>query len=484
MNRVVKIILAACGLIVTLLLASNKSNAESQWKIAGSVNWLVDSDGALWLVPVEGTRGVLEINDKSWERAPWYSKRKKIRAVRIPEGKVISLPADSTHLFHGCVNLEDFDDLQRCDVSRVVDMNYLFCECEKMINTDPLSGWNMSNVNGTANMFLNCISLTDFRGISKWNFANVIATSYMFCNCVSLEDISPIAKWNTYHMADACYMFSGCVKIFDFSSLSKWNTISLTIASGMFQLCPTLSNLDFMKSWFAGNLEFLDYMFYQCENLSDISGISDWTTYKVQTTNNMFSGCTKLSNLDALATWDMSALVDAEFMFYHCEALSDVDGISLWNLQSLKRADWMFVGCKSLKSISFENWDTSNVESMLQLFKDCDGLTDVILGEHFYFHNFVLPEIIRSNTTGKWIKADLSAGPYTGEELARVYSSDLAGVWILECCEEEPIPEETSVEEEESDPFSSDVILQFGVQNAKRCILYFMKFCYVLLKGV
>ena len=238
MNRVCKLSLTACVLVIAFLLLSHKAVADGDWEVAGTVKWTVDQDGTLWLVPLEGTRGNLEVTNTGWHRAPWDGVRKKIRTLMIPEGNTIVWPADSTHLFHGCVNLENFDSFVRCDVSGVTDMNYLFSDCEKMKNVDMLSGWNISNVTNLGNLFLNCTSLSDLNGISNWVLSNVKVTCYMFCNCVSLVDLKPIERWDVQRAEDWCYMFSGCEAIFDFTPLANWQTNNLIIASGMFQMCP------------------------------------------------------------------------------------------------------------------------------------------------------------------------------------------------------------------------------------------------------
>ena len=100
----------------------------------------------------------------------------------------------------------------------------------------------------------------------------------------------------------------------------------------------------------------------------------------------------------------------------------------------------MFSDCSRLEYLDLSSFDTSNYNSFSSAFSGCSSLRAVDLGPDFSFAGTItnpsymgkLPTPPESTTTGKWIRADGTQGPYTPEELQEA---------LLERTAEEASPE-------------------------------------------
>ena len=63
-------------------------------------------------------------------------------------------------------------------------------------------------------------------------------------------------------------------------------------------------------------------------------------------------------------------------MFYDCTALTSLD-LSGFNTSNVTDMSWMFASCSSLTSLDLSNFDTSNVTSMFCMFYGCTSLTSL-----------------------------------------------------------------------------------------------------------
>jgi pilin isopeptide linkage protein len=152
----------------------------------------------------------------------------------------------------------------------------------------------------------------------------------------------------------------------------------------------------------------------------------------------MFSLCRKLNQIDVSA-WDVSVVTDMESMFYGCNSLRQLD-LSDWVTSGLIKMRMMFTGC-AVELLDLSGFDTSLVTSMSNAYDGISGLCTVILGDNNPFVGsgtafavLSIPPFEKDGVvyTGKWIRNDGTAGPYSPEELRDNYVSSMAGTWIWE----------------------------------------------------
>lgn len=101
----------------------------------------------------------------------------------------------------------------------------------------------------------------------------------------------------------------------------------------------------------------------------DTSGISDMSY--------MFSDCVKLRSVIGLEEWDTSKVKKMNQLFNLCSSLEQVD-LSHFNTSSVDDLYAMFYGCSRLKSVDVSNWDTSKVENMSRMFQGCEKLESIV----------------------------------------------------------------------------------------------------------
>ena len=166
------------------------------------------------------------------------------------------VPRNTSNWFGGMENLEEIQNIENLDTSRVISMNFMFGYCSSLVNLDlsswdtsnvtdmsdlfrdcssleslNLSGWDTSNVTSMYRMFLRCNNLSDL-DVSEFDTSNVTSMSMLFCNCNSLTDLD-LTKWNTENVSGMMQMFEGCTSLTTLD-LSNFNTNNVLSYSGMF----------------------------------------------------------------------------------------------------------------------------------------------------------------------------------------------------------------------------------------------------------
>ena len=96
--------------------------------------------------------------------------------------------------------------------------------------------------------------------------------------------------------------------------------------------------------------------------------------------NNMFYFCEQLTALDA-TRWNTGNVTTMANMFRECRAITAIDGISGWDTGNVTDMSRMFDYCYHLPSLDLSGWNTGNVENMSNMFIYCVALTTIYAGE-------------------------------------------------------------------------------------------------------
>ncbi|MBQ8537792.1 MAG: BspA family leucine-rich repeat surface protein [Clostridia bacterium] len=115
-------------------------------------------------------------------------------------------------------------------------------------------------------------------------------------------------------------------------------------------------------SMFAGYVNAIDIRFNGCVDTSLLTSMQ-----------GMFDSCAQLKSLD-LTGWDTSQVVMMAAMFNDCEGLREVVLPDGFVTKAAGNLDLMFRNCLALEYVNTVGWDTSNVESMVDIFASCNAL--------------------------------------------------------------------------------------------------------------
>ena len=106
--------------------------------------------------------------------------------------------------------------------------------------------------------------------------------------------------------------------------------------------------------------------------------ISCLVTAQTTSTKQMFHEFSKLTDIVGLDNWDTSNVTNMKEMFYGCKSFRQLD-VSYLDTSSVTNMRSMFHECNSLKQLDASFWDTSNVTDVTYLFANCYNLMFVDL---------------------------------------------------------------------------------------------------------
>ena len=74
--------------------------------------------------------------------------------------------------------------------------------------------------------------------------------------------------------------------------------------------------------------------------------------------------------------FDTSNVTNMSDMFADCNSLTSLD-VSKWNVSKVTKMGWMFWNCNNLAVLDVSNWDVSNVTDMSYMFLNCSSFTSL-----------------------------------------------------------------------------------------------------------
>ena len=267
------------------------------WYSWGSCRWGIDAGGTLWITPAAGrTEGTAQSLPKgeTWiepsygKGAPWRSRSKDIRSVKVLG--TVHLVGYANRMFAGLTHCKDMD-LTGLDTSGLQDMTRMFYRCLSLTSLD-LSGWDTSGVRSMEGVFSNCRGLVTL-DLLGWDTPQVESTAGMFRTCSSLASLD----------------------------VSGWDMSQVAVTSGMFSNCFSLASLD-VSGWDMSGVEEMYSMFSSCSSLKCLD-VSGWNVRRARTMSGLFADCASLTSLD-LSGWDMSGERDLGNLLRGCSSLREV----------------------------------------------------------------------------------------------------------------------------------------------------------------
>lgn len=262
----------------------------------------------------------------------WISRagfdKNDIKSIRVESGTV-HLPADSSWMFAGCSNLENFN-LKHFETSTVTRMDSMFSGCSSLKILD-LGTFNTSNVTDMDGLFCGCSALP-FLDVSMFDTSNVKDMSNMFGGCSSLKELD-VKNFDTSNVTHMVGMFASCSGLEELD-LCNFNTAQVKSMITMFEGCTNLKKLFIDNDKFdVTNVSEMNYMFKDCSSLTELD-LNNFAPSALIGVKGMFENCSSLINLH-LSNIDMSKIVDNNYddAFKGCSALCNI-----WTPKNIKKS--------------------------------------------------------------------------------------------------------------------------------------------------
>ncbi|MFK4912664.1 BspA family leucine-rich repeat surface protein [Lactococcus petauri] len=227
-------------------------------------------------------------------------------------------------------------------------------------------------------------------------------SSVLFNGLKNVKTISNFTNVDTSEVNSMESMFRGMSSLEELD-LSNFNTSKVTNMLSMFSGASSLRELD-LSTFDTSKVKAMNYMFNDMTSITTLN-VSNFNTEEVSMFDGMFRGMTSLINLD----------------------LSSFNTLKAANMYG------MFKGMTSLKFLNLSSFSTSRLTSatMSSMFDGDDQLSQLVLGESFYFKvGVTLPEVpISDEYNGKW--RNVASGTvdkpngnniWTSDELTKHYS--------------------------------------------------------------
>lgn len=395
----------------------------------------------------------------AFTQCPWTSITKATFDLSFSE----YYPTSTAHWFDGCYNLTEIVGIENLKTSQVTDMSFMFSSCSRLTTLD-VSDFITENVTNMSAMFVG-VGANEL-DVSCFDTRNVTDMSYMFNNAwahtldVSGFDINKVTNMD--------WMFAEMPELTTIYCDNDWSNCSAT-SREMFGGCY---NLVGGNGTMARNVNVSDKSYAR----PDRSGSPGYFTayYTVPVDNGQLQAYTVLNNgvmtfyYDdqmshrvgkkfgiaahvglTMPNWFGSrrsitrAQFDASFAnylptstacwFYDCPNLISIDSIHNLNTSEVTSMLGMFRFCRKLTSIDVTGFNTEKVTDMSYMFCYCEGLTDLdvsnfvtdnVVNMLHMFHTCPLPSLDLTNFNTSKV-TQMNTMFHSCKRLVSVYVSDL-----------------------------------------------------------
>ena len=209
--------------------------------------------------------------------------------------------------------------------------------------------------------------------------SEVTNMALMFSECSSLTSLD-LSNFKTSQVTNMGDMFYGCnsltsldLRNFDTSKVTNMEDMFSSNSASSLGGNSNLTTIIFGDHFDTTQVTNMSSMFFGCNSLTSLN-LSNFDTSKVTNMSSMFEGCHQLENIIFGNNWNTSLVEYMSNMFWYCDSLTTLD-LSSFETSQVTGMNSMFEGCKSLASLNLSNFETSQVTSMNSMFQDCQNLT-------------------------------------------------------------------------------------------------------------
>ena len=384
-----------------------------------------------------------DLNNKKWALFKLYTKDEKVKIEQANKEHV--LKESTKYLFVSDINSQKYKkncfkeknkEQKKVDKEGKLDgyilSNGLFKNTYN--NTIEVILCNTEEVTDISNFF-NCTNLEtvkNFESIKTSKVKNMIKTfsssklkdinlknldtrnvKYMggIFEGIKLENMSFGANFKTDNVLSIHKGFSRSnIKDID---LTKLNLEKVKNIEGLFKSCNNLEKVN-MSNMDLTNINSLKGLFTYCEKLKEIN-LKGVKFKNIKDISGLFNGCKLIEDIDLsfLKTHDDKSLEieEMESLFLGCENLENITFGDRFETSHVQSMNMMFKDCKKLNKLDLTKFNTSNVKSMYEMFKNC-AIKELILPTNF------IPDkcIIQCKSDNKMFKDAVISNFYCGDK--------------------------------------------------------------------
>ena len=260
----------------------------------------------------------------------------------------------------------------------MVKYKYISLEREYIYNNNKKNEKETINININNQSFLNNTKKFEF-SFKKAKFKRNCLSNILLYYIIIIINIEQIISENTISitMKSDDYFVINKPNINTYISGSNNPTnCHITEDNNKFE-CNREGNIKNLEIKFTNN-ELGDFSeFFKDNYLIETISISFFYN-KITYARGMFKNCINLKTI-SFVNFEASNIADMSRMFYNCSSLENVEFGNNFNTPSLINMEYMFSSCKSLKSLDLTKFDTSKVLYMNNLFEDCISLESIVL---------------------------------------------------------------------------------------------------------
>lgn len=365
---------------------------------------------------------------------------------------------DMNHMFGGSHIFDGLNGISSWDTSKVEDMSGMFVSNELYLYFPYVSKWNISNLRNATDMFrahsinalmlnswiarddlnitemfkdttsLHALTITESMfnqiknnansgiaftdwyygstkiGTQSWSDLGLNTTVATFTKYIQNEkrldgeftnnrDPIKIDNWSyTGHIYGSNTWQYLSVKYFDktdteiptekpYTSIRASDNTALTVdsASGMFIDMTALTTAD-MSGWRDYMLQVwnITELFRGCTSLTSVNLTGLWHSNMIEA-GMVLANCTALTDIVGLDTWmtNGSRMRSLYAFFYKCTSLTQINGISSWDTSKMEDMFDMFRDCSSLVSLDLSGWQVADDAGIVDIFNGCTALTSI-----------------------------------------------------------------------------------------------------------
>lgn len=269
--------------------------------------------------------------------------------------------------------------------------------------------------------------IVEYIDYSKCSFSNVTTCVNMFYNqnnlieCYLPHDLSN--KCTTLQNA-----FQGCRSLI-YLDLFGWDTSGVTVFTNAFYGCVEIVEIKGLDNFDLTSATTLYGFLVNCNMLRHLD-TSNWkTTDKLTNVHSCFDGCRQLRSID-VSGFVTDNVTDFAYCFSSCRNLETID-VSTWNVTSKATSlAGLFGYSPKLKTIiRNKNWDTSNVTSFQDLFREDRELQEIDLSDFDFSKTNNVHYIFLQCHSLRKIKANMDLALVTNKTNVQDFANQC---WMLE----------------------------------------------------
>ena len=362
--------------------------------------------------------------DGSKVATDWFNPSKLHKIVGLDRFDTSNV-TNMSKMFERCDNITSLD-VSNFNTSNVIDMSGMFKECSKLESID-VSNFNTSKVTNMSEMFStgrvtdifnvgshnpNDIesNLKSIVGLDNLDMSKVTNTSKMFEDNISLSGEMTIDNLAVTNYID---MFIGCSQSPSTEFWVKWKTPEdKELARKMVETknpndhvylwepSSTLINGDLfhrkinaIRDPYIKHIKFVvgnpnpDGIDFSEKKDKSITGVVNGETLTISCAGKimanpysatMFYYLTTLTDID-FDNFDTSNVTRMDNMFSTCVNLETIRNIENWNINKVTHMNGMFHKCQKLKNLNLSKWKTGKLVDIENMFQYCNNLGDLDL---------------------------------------------------------------------------------------------------------